>query len=206
VFFAHHGNIDKVWAWWQSYNPGKTPASIDPNTQQPYDPAWAGTTWQFYDWDGSCWSINPMDVVNYTRVLRYTVPAPPPKPTTRRIPLNLAAARLTAQNLSAPTSGAAVLLEDLSIPPPGRGEFNLVATVNGQPHVVGHFAIFGMPMTQSRTLSVQARLEPQGVQLLSKGVKLLVAPQTKPGPRGFTLTAPSAKAVELRASSAALLL
>jgi len=206
VFFAHHGNIDKVWAWWQSYNPGKTPASIDPNTHQPYDPAWAATTWQFYDYDGSCWSITAADTPNYTRNLRYTVPAPPPKPTTRRVALGVAGPTLTAQSVSVPSTGASVLLEDLTIPPPGRGSFGLVATVDGKPHVVGHFAVFGMEMNEPRTLSVQAQLDPQGVQLLSKGVKLQVVPETKKALSPFAVTGANPKAAELHASSAALLL
>ena len=72
VFYAHHSNIDKVWSCWVGLHNNQTPASINPATHKPWDPAWAGTTWQFYDYDGKCYSIKAGDVVDYKNNLRYT--------------------------------------------------------------------------------------------------------------------------------------
>jgi polyphenol oxidase len=71
VFCAHHGNIDRVWAWWQGLHGNVTPNSTNPSTGNPYDPAWVKNVWYFTDWDGKCYSITPADVVDYRTHLRY---------------------------------------------------------------------------------------------------------------------------------------
>jgi polyphenol oxidase len=205
VFCAHHGNIDKVWAWWQQLHPNRTPNTIDPATTKPYDPAWVKNVWYFYDCDGKCWSITAADVIDYRNNLRYSLPNAPGATTIRQIPLTLlnATLKLTPQGLVAPPTPSAqgavsMLLRDVQIPAPGSGRFDLVATVGGKPKRVGHFALFAHPM-ERMTASFLAHIESGGVSVLQLGAAFKVVPAS--GGAGLVPGVGTA----LKASSATLL-
>lgn len=202
VFCSHHGNIDKVWAWWQQLHPGKTPNTNKPGTTTPYDPAWVKNIWYFYDYDGKCYAIGPADVIDYQKNLRYSYPPAPGTRIIRPFPLKLSNAmlKLARPGAAAPQSNAAsMLLNNVQIPAPGTGRFNLVAKVGGQDKVIGHFALFSHPM-EGATASVLARIEPEGVSVLQTGAAFTVV--SARGGKGLTGAAPT----PLSAKSATLLL
>jgi polyphenol oxidase len=194
VFCAHHGNIDKVWAWWQQLHPGKTPSSVDP--------AWLKNIWYFYDYDGKCYSIGPADVIDYQKNLRYSYPPAPGTRVVRPIPLKVSNATLkVARPGAAPlqSNAASMQLNDVQIPSPGTGRFNLVANAGGKQQVIGHFALFAHPMEGAKA-SVLAKIEPQGVSVLQSGASFTVVAAR--GGKGLTGATPS----PLSAKSAVLLL
>jgi len=202
VFCAHHGNIDKVWAWWQQLHPGKTPNTNKPGTTTPYDPAWIKNIWYFYDYDGKCYSIGPADVIDYQKNLRYSYPNAPGAHVVRPYPIKItnATLKLAKTGLTAPQSTAASMqLNNVQIPSPGTGRFNLVANVGGKQQTIGHFALFAHPMPGT-TASVLARIEPAGVSALQSGASFTVVPAQ--GRKGLTGAAPT----PLNAKSATLLL
>jgi Common central domain of tyrosinase/Polyphenol oxidase middle domain len=202
VFCAHHGNIDKVWAWWQQLHPGKTPNTTNPSTGQPYDPAWVKNVWYFYDYDGKCYSIGPADVIDYRNNLRYSYPNAPGARVIRTVPLRLSNAtlKIARTGVGAETANAATMrLDNVQIPSPGTGRFNLVANVGGKQQVIGHFALFAHPM-EGTTASVLATIDPKGVPVLQSGAPFTVVSAQRG--KGVTGAAP----VPLSAKSATLLL
>lgn len=180
VFCAHHGNIDKVWAWWQALHSNVTPDSINPATGTKYDPAWIQNLWYFTDWDGKCYTITPAPIIDYRNNLRYSYPAAPKPP-----PVRTLAATLTGSMLKAPgASGAqalSLLLENVEIPAPGTGRFNLVATVKGEARSIGRFAIFSHPMSGPSRQSVLATIDPEGAAALQAGAQFRVVPEERGG-------------------------
>jgi polyphenol oxidase len=200
VFCAHHGNIDRVWAWWQGKNNNVTPNSINPQTNQPYDAAWIKNTWYFTDWDGKCYTITPASVIDYQKNLRYSYSAPPPTHAIKTLAATLQGSMLRAQG-AAGAQAASLLLENVEVPAPGNGRFNLVAAVNGQARVIGRFAIFGHPMSGTSRQSVLATVDPAGAAALQAGATFRVVPDTG----GGLLTARPGAGTPLKASAATLL-
>ncbi|MBV8368575.1 MAG: tyrosinase family protein [Candidatus Eremiobacteraeota bacterium] len=209
VFCAHHGNIDKVWAWWQQLHGNKTPNSTDPNTGQPYDPAWIKNVWYFYDYDGKCYSIGPADVIDYRNNLRYVYPPAPGTRPIRVFPLALARAELRlppeAANATAAPRPVSMVLRGVQVPAPGTGRFDLVATVNGRPRRVGHFALFSHPMTEGITTNVLARIDPAAAPVLKSGASWRIVPERAGGTHQLFGVVPPAKGAVLQATSATLL-
>jgi polyphenol oxidase len=200
VFCSHHGNIDRVWAWWQGLHNNVTPNSTNPQTGQPYDAAWIQNVWYFTDWDGKCYTITPSPIIDYRNNLRYSYPAPPAQRAIRSFALAVNGAALkapAAQEIQA----ASLVLNDVVVPPPGNGNFELIATINGRSEPIGEFAIFGMPMSEPVRRSVLATLRPEGVKALQAGATFTIAPAAQPNVAAFRATR-----APLRVSSATLLL
>ncbi len=80
IFFAHHGNIDKLWSNWNSWAGG---AGLPVTAyQNPSDPSFLNLSWSFYDENGKVISIRVADVLDHKTNLRYIYQRP-----TLRIPL-----------------------------------------------------------------------------------------------------------------------
>jgi Common central domain of tyrosinase/Polyphenol oxidase middle domain/TAT (twin-arginine translocation) pathway signal sequence len=72
IFYAHHGNIDKIWSNWNALSA----TSPTPAYRNPTDPAFLSERWNFYDEHGRVVSISAADVLNYSSYLRYSYPTP----------------------------------------------------------------------------------------------------------------------------------
>ncbi|MGI8959010.1 MAG: tyrosinase family protein [Bryobacteraceae bacterium] len=75
IFFAHHGNLDKVWSYWNAFAGGSNLPSEA--YQNPTDPAFLSERWNFYDENQRAVSISAADVLVHPTNLRYTYPSPP---------------------------------------------------------------------------------------------------------------------------------
>jgi|GEM_PF-1496925 len=176
VFCAHHGNIDRVWAWWQALHGNVTPNSVNPQTQQPYDPAWIKNVWYFTDWNGKCYSITPASIIAYSKNLRYSYGPPPTRRPIRTLALAINGSTLKAAP-DAEAQAVSMLLENVEIPPPGAGRFDLVARVKGEPRSIGRFSVFAMPADGTTTRSVLATIAPEGVATLRAGASFAIVPE-----------------------------
>jgi polyphenol oxidase len=72
VFFAHHGNIDRLWAVWNHSDPAKH--------TNPSDKAWKDHAFYFWDENSKWIKITPGQVLDYENNLRYKYPLRPEKP------------------------------------------------------------------------------------------------------------------------------
>lgn len=119
LFFMHHGNIDRIWALWNSLG-----------NQNSSEPLWNDMTFQnnFLNVDGSSWSPKVSDLY-VPEQLGYTYNLGPQmsfdqSPTVMALHTNLKALRTTQavpagsaiKRFSAPASGAATTAKSLSIP------------------------------------------------------------------------------------------
>jgi polyphenol oxidase len=68
IFFAHHGNIDRIWVNWLGQTGG--------GRANPTSPDWLNTTWTFFDENSRWTSIKASDVVDYEVALRYRYEEP----------------------------------------------------------------------------------------------------------------------------------
>jgi hypothetical protein len=62
LFFAHHGNIDRIWNRWLALGGGRA---------NPTSPDWLNMSWTFFDENSRWVSIKAVDVVNDEADLRY---------------------------------------------------------------------------------------------------------------------------------------
>jgi hypothetical protein len=74
IFFAHHGNIDKLWSRWNGLS-GRTGLPTDAY-KNPTDLAFLNTRWSFYDENQNTTSISTADVLNHEGNLRYSYQLP----------------------------------------------------------------------------------------------------------------------------------
>jgi hypothetical protein len=74
IFFAHHGNIDKLWSRWNGLSSGSH--LPPPAYKNPTDAAFLDTRWSFYDENQNVASISTVDVLDHEGNLRYTYEAP----------------------------------------------------------------------------------------------------------------------------------
>jgi hypothetical protein len=174
VFFAHHANIDKIWAWWSSLSGAKA-------TPSPGD--WDRVVWTFTDWDGSVVAVRPADVRHHETALRYSYARPEspltgPEGATDYALLHsharwYAPAEVRARVLAA----SRVSLKCLNIAVPGPGRYGIGAILPGetQTQVLGWFTVFihhGVKRANAFLDVSDARatlLHPNGVRLALLG-------------------------------------
>jgi hypothetical protein len=65
IFFSHHANVDKLWAWWLSGSNHTAPDYLE----------WKSTVWTFTDWDGTCVSVKASDMIDEKRMRYYYAPS-----------------------------------------------------------------------------------------------------------------------------------
>jgi polyphenol oxidase len=70
IFYAHHGNLDKLWSRWNARSASSSP----PAYRNPTDPAFRSERWNFYDENRRIVSISAADVLNHQNNLRYSYP------------------------------------------------------------------------------------------------------------------------------------
>jgi len=158
IFFAHHGNLDKLWSHWN----GLAGTSGVPATayRNPTDPGFLNATWSFYDETSAIVSMRASDVLDHSDNLRYIYALPvlhipiyeiirceliccgpdPEKSATLRIPQESVDATTLAVRDRLPTS---LVLHEVEIPAGATGTFEAFA-VRGERRVsLGRFAIVG---------------------------------------------------------------
>ncbi|MDB5043147.1 MAG: hypothetical protein JWN27_3873 [Candidatus Eremiobacteraeota bacterium] len=198
LFFAHHANIDKVWAWYRSFKYSDEPASSD----------YRDVTWTFFDEQKRCVNVAAKDLIDYKNALRYHyAPVPskytgPPPPNAGR-PLALTNGHLGA--VAAPPPGAKVGLTLTDVPYKGSGTFEIIARGPSGSAVLGSFTITahrGMNMGNSTDVFLLVS-EPARALLNQASTKIVV--QKVSGRSGLLGAAAGvAAATELTASKATL--
>jgi polyphenol oxidase len=199
VFFAHHANIDKTWAWYRSF----------PYSSEPTDSGYLNEMWTFYDEKRSCWNVLAKDLIDYKNRLRYHYDPTPPKyygpppPNAKKGTFALTAGH--AAGLKAP-AGAKVGLVLSDVPYHGSGTFEIFARGAGGSALLGSFAITrhrGMDMGNKTDVFVL--VSEKAKALINGGAKIVVQ-KVLPAKRGistFSFT-PQANATELTGVKATL--
>lgn len=138
VFFAHHGNIDRLWSVW---------LSLSPQHRNFVSPTWRTHAWQFYD-ENSVWTqIQISDVLDTQNSLRYDYQPPSKKPiwtfTPRREPSIATAEAPTAEPplvvASAPQGielGAAPVTQTVAIPKPLESKISALSADSAPEYVL----------------------------------------------------------------------
>jgi hypothetical protein len=164
IFFCHHGNVDRMWASWQHYNPGVQPGG-----------SYSSLRYSFYDENKKWVSIGIADLVDTTN-LGYTYPFIPSTATAVRRQFTLQLA--TPSKIGPPPppeqlQGARsvdIRLSDLQVPA-DEGFFLVQAvTPDGKSHDLGTFA--SIPHVKGSGMSMTAHSDLHKVNLV-----LQVAPQ-----------------------------
>jgi hypothetical protein len=225
IFFAHHGNIDKIWANWNALAAHSAP----PAYRNPTDPAFLSERWNFYDENRRVVSISAADVLNYSTNLRYSYPAPPSHSSVsaeaaisdtalpRTAPVvSTYAARLVYSGAS-PTvdvpyavkvsalqavtqhSSVAIVLRGVTLPENAEGVFDVMSIRGSSMKHLGIVAIVGDAMRMSplpRTVLLDATEAVEDLFNSSNPAKLALVPRE--GNSAFTL---QAEDVDLRVVS-----
>jgi hypothetical protein len=103
-------------------------------------------------------------------------------------------------------SATSILLDDVTIPPPGNGLFYVLANAGGKAHRIGEFSIFMEPMKEATKASVLVNVDPAAAARFSSLTTFTVIPAQRAGVRlaPFAI-APQARGTELKASAATLI-
>ncbi|MBV9408298.1 MAG: tyrosinase family protein, partial [Candidatus Eremiobacteraeota bacterium] len=130
IFYAHHGNLDRLWRSWEHFGTNANPT----------DPAWRNLSWSFFDEHGTWTSMTVEQMADVEHALGYRYERPiTPAPRLlrnasmsampeRRIDL-LAPPRANLLQSSAPASLAKAPAAELSVgglAVPGEGDYELV--------------------------------------------------------------------------------
>jgi hypothetical protein len=213
IFFAHHGNIDKLWSNWNSFA-GATglPANA---YQNPTDSSFLNLSWPFYDETGKTVSIRAGDVLDHQANLRYVYHRP-----FLRIPLIYEIIRcrviccrpdpegdpfLQIDPEGLPTVESAIrqrrqtslILRGVEISNGMKGTFEVFAMSGRQRILLGSFGIVGASTMEMK--------EPHYMTVLLDATKALPALAAKERPATLHLVGiRGAKAFKLQAKSAEL--
>jgi polyphenol oxidase len=196
LFFAHHANVDKTWAWYRSF----------PYSSEPPDAGYRDEMWTFYDEQRRCIDVYAKDLYDYKNVLRYhyaAVPAKyhgPPPPAALKGTFAVTAGHLTGATVPA---GASVGMTLSDVPYNGSGTFEIFARGAGGSQLLGSFSITPhRGMNMGNKTDVFVLVSPQARALLNAGAKIVVQKLAPSGGNRFLLAAPNA--VELNGSKATL--
>jgi hypothetical protein len=206
IFYAHHANVDRIWAYWQdSLHKPDAPSSY-----------FGSTKWPFFDENKKLWTITPADVIDHENKLRYTYvkrltlrPFPFP---IRIPPWELAATgpqiRITADQQKAVLSAKAqggkigIALQGIPIPDGVSGVLDITTVVDGKPEKVGYVAIVpdsagGMTMANARVSTVvEVTSIAEHVLAPTSTAEFRLRPRsTSAAPTSFRLTAARAQLV-----------
>ena len=199
IFFAHHCNIDRLWAEWLRRDPV--------NHKNPISAAWLGASFTFFDEESKLRRIRIKDVLNSGSNLGFNYPpgaalsAPSP---TKKIPLRLdpvtKAIKLPPElksKLNANTdlnTNRSLILEDVVMPTTTGLYFVFAgeptpagADPNGAPNYLGYVALIkGEHHASNRRSSAVLKPTARFLELASaaQGTNLTITPATAGGSQG----------------------
>ena len=212
LFFAHHGNLDKVWSDWIALAAG---SGLPPNAyKNPTDAGFRNARWSFYDENQNLVSISAADVLDHRNQLRYIYRLSPRdfriyiyiwacrliccKPGPDPAPFLQVEERVRESVLAAARAQSRVLLvlHGVQIPRSAVGNFDIVATDKErkvQVGSIGAIAHTAMHARERRPVSLTLDITNAVQSLLSKEnpSTLHVVPRDNKS-EPFTLNAKSA--------------
>jgi hypothetical protein len=213
IFFAHHGNIDKLWSNWNSWAGGTgLPATA---YQNPSDPTFLNLSWSFYDETGKVVSIRAGDMLDHKTNLRYIYqrpflripriyeiircrviccrPDPEGDPFLQIDPDALRTVEVAVRQ----RRQTSLVLQGVEIPDGATGTFEVFAMHGEQKMLLGSFGVVGETGMEMR--------EAHYMTVLLDATKALPALAAKEAPATLRLVGRrGAKAFKLRAKSAEL--
>jgi polyphenol oxidase len=158
VFFAHHGNIDRLWSVW---------LGLSPTHRNFTSPTWLTHTWEFYD-ENSVWTrIAISDVLDSAKSLRFEYQKPSVSPiwTFKPKPPLVAAASDVAPLpavivANAPDGiplGTGPITQSVSLPPESASAFSALGTDSPDQYVL-HIEGIRVPGDRQALLEVYLNL------------------------------------------------
>ncbi len=216
IFFAHHGNIDKIWSNWNALASGGGTAHKNPT-----DAAFLNARWSFYDENKNVVSISAADVLDHPTNLRYTYkefvfrippiyeiipcrficcdPGPLHEPFLQFDPSALA----KVQNLTSGPVDVALVLKGVEIPRGITGTYEIFSVRGERKVLLGRFAVVGevgnraKDKTRRMTLLLDATASVRDLAVKERPATLRLVGASR-GARPFKLRA---EAAELRISA-----
>jgi polyphenol oxidase len=159
VFFAHHGNIDRLWSVW---------LGLSPTHRNFTSVSWTTQTWEFYD-ENSVWTrIAVSDVLDSANSLRFQYQPPSPAPIwtfTPRSPPPLSAALPEEQQAPLVVANVpdgvpimtAPVTQSVALPPVSAAAFDALRA-DSPPQFVLHVDGINVPPQQQALLDVYVNL------------------------------------------------
>jgi hypothetical protein len=127
IFYAHHGNLDRLWNSWETFGGNKNPS----------DPKWRNLSWAFFDERGTWTAMTVEQMADMEHALGYRYDRKV-QPGVRMLRMNATPARridllarpgLNAMRLGDPATVAHAASGELvlgGLPVPGEGDFELI--------------------------------------------------------------------------------
>lgn len=158
VFFAHHGNIDRLWSVW---------IDLSATHRNPTSPNWTTHTWEFYD-ENSVWTrIAISDVLDTVDSLRFQYQPPSVNPIWQfrpRAPLMAAATDavppppvIVANAPDGIPLGAGPSIQTVSLPPQSASAFSALGPDSADEYVL-HIEDIRVPANRQARLNVYVNL------------------------------------------------